>query len=114
MQFRTLAAILIVAAYATVSAAPKPADAITADMLQPRGNYYEATVPDTLDLAERAKLSVHGLTSFLDAEHNYAPWGHFAVDSATPALLDRKGGPPNWGKITEATLKVRVMSGSTE
>ena len=83
-------------------------------MLQPRGQYYEATVPDTLDLAERAKLSVHGLTLFLDATTDYAPWGHFAVDSSRPALLDRAGGWPNWGKIAEATAKMRYMCGSTE
>jgi hypothetical protein len=65
-------------------------------MLQPQGKYYQATVPDTLGLAERAKLSVHGLTSFLDAKNNYAPWGHFSVDSATPLLLDRRVRPPCW------------------
>jgi hypothetical protein len=83
-------------------------------MFLPEGQTYPATVPDTLDLAERARLAVHGLTSFLDSENHYAPWGHYSVDSATPALLDRKGGPPNWGKIVEATLKARVMCGSTE
>lgn len=94
--------------------APKFSAVITAAMLQPHGQSYRATVPDTLDLAERARLSVHGLTSFLDAQNNDAPWGHFAVDSATPALLDRKGGPTNWGKIVEATLKTRIMCGSSE
>src|SRR5690348_1188152 len=28
-----------------------------------RGRHYEDTVPDTLDLAERAKLCIHALTS---------------------------------------------------
>ena len=90
------------------------AEVFTKEMLQPQGQYYQATVPDTLDLAERAKLSVHGLTSFLDATTDYAPWGHFAVDSSRPALLDRAGGWPNWGKIAEATAKMRYMCGSTE
>jgi hypothetical protein len=93
---------------------PMPSDVITLDLIQPRGQYYEATVPDTLDLAERARLAVHGLTSILDPAMNYAPWGHFAFDSATPALLDRAGGPPNWGKITEAMIRTRMMCGSTE
>jgi hypothetical protein len=93
---------------------PRPADVITLDLIQPRGHYYQATVPDTLDLAERARLAVHGLTSFLDPAMNYAPWGHFAFDNATPALLDRAGGPPNWGKIAEAIIRTRVMCGSTE
>ena len=90
------------------------AEVFTKEMLQPQGQYYQATVPDTLDLAERAKLSVHGLTSFLDATTGYAPWGHFAVDSSRPALLDRAGGWPNWGKIAEATAKMRYICGSTE
>ena len=29
--------------------------------ITPRGEYYQARVPDTLDLSERAKLAVHAL-----------------------------------------------------
>ena len=92
---------------------PMPADVITMDMIRPQGQYYEATIPDTLDLAERARLAVHGLTFILDPAMSYAPWGHFAFDSATPALLDRPGGPPNWGKIVEAMIRTRMMCGRT-
>ena len=105
---------LVVPARGANSAVPKVSDVVTTAMLAPKGDYYQATVPDTLDLAERASLAVHGLTAFLDHENNYAPWGHFALDSPTPALLDRPGGPPNWGKTAEATTKARIMSGSTE
>ncbi|MDO8686335.1 MAG: hypothetical protein Q7J78_06675, partial [Clostridiales bacterium] len=35
------------------------------------GRYYEATVPATLDLAERANLAVNGLTETLDPEYDY-------------------------------------------
>ncbi len=42
--------------------------AIRAEALRPSGRRYDVTVPDTLDLAERARLSVHGLTSFLNPE----------------------------------------------
>jgi len=38
--------------------------ALSLDKLKPKGQYYDATVPDTLDLAERARLTVHGLTTF--------------------------------------------------
>jgi hypothetical protein len=105
---------LVVPAWVANAADPKVSDVVTTDMLAPKGAYYQATVPDTLDLAERARLAVHGLTAFLDHENNYAPWGHFALDSPTPALIDRPGGPPNWGKIVEATVKTRIMSGSAE
>jgi len=35
------------------------------------GTYYEATVPDTLDLAERARLGLHYFDSITDANLNY-------------------------------------------
>jgi hypothetical protein len=44
--------------------------------ITPRGRYYEATVPDTLDLAERAKLAIHALTEALNPESGYSPYGH--------------------------------------
>ena len=36
-----------------------------------RGQSYADTVPDTLDVAERAKLAVHGLTSITDPAYDY-------------------------------------------
>ena len=35
------------------------------------GTYYEATVPDTLDLAQRAKLGVNHLVSIISEENGY-------------------------------------------
>src|SRR5690242_6824854 len=35
------------------------------------GQLYEDTVPDTLDLAERAKLALHGATSISDPDADY-------------------------------------------
>jgi len=48
----------------------------SANNVTPRGRYYEATVPDTLDLAERAKLAIHALTEALNPESGYSPYGH--------------------------------------
>ena len=44
-----------------------------------QGERYEATVPDTLDLAERAALAVNGLTGPTnpDADYELYWWGHF-------------------------------------
>ena len=111
---RVCCSLLLLMLLAAAAPASEISDVVTLDMLKPKGVYYEATIPDTLDLAERARLAVHGLTAFLDQESNYAPWGHFSVDSSKPALLDRRGGWPNWGKIVEATVKMRLISGSTE
>jgi hypothetical protein len=93
---------------------PRPSDAITAELLRPEGEYYAAMVPDTLDLAERARLAMHGLTASLDPAMNYAPFGHVYFINPTPCLIDRPGGPPNWGKITESMVKARIMCGSEE
>jgi hypothetical protein len=83
------------------------------------GQYYEATVPDTLDLAERARLSVHGLTSFLNEKKHYEPYGHGLFNTDPPFLTTRfapgdGGGAPNWGKISDAIILTRSMCGSRE
>ena len=75
---------------------------LTAERLKPKGEYYDATVPDTLDLAERAKLSVHGLTSFLNPNQNYAPYGQGWFNVRVPYLTSKliggsDSGAPNWG-----------------
>src|SRR2546427_11474037 len=92
---------------------------LTPERLKPRGEYYGATVPDTLDLAERARLSVHGLTSFLNSNQNYAPYGQGWFNVRVPYLTSKliggsDSGAPNWGKIAEALMMARVMSGSLE
>ena len=84
---------------------PKSSDAINVELIRPRGRSYTATVPDTLDLAERAHLAVHGLTASLDPAMNYAPWGHVFFGNPKPCFMDRSGGPPNWGKIAESIIK---------
>ncbi len=92
----------------------EPESAIRGEALKPRGERYEAVAPDTLDLAERARLAVHGLTSFLNPAADYAPYGHTYFNGNPPYMSDMPGGPPNWGKIAEALLLARVMSGSEE
>jgi hypothetical protein len=99
---------------AALGTAPEPAVIIREAGLRPNGKRYRAVVPDTLDLAERAKLSVHGLTGFLDEHANYGPYGHAYFDANSPYFSDLPGGPPNWGKIIESLLMARVMCGSTE
>ncbi|NUM56759.1 MAG: hypothetical protein HUU46_24285 [Candidatus Hydrogenedentes bacterium] len=91
-----------------------PAGAINPDAFKPNGERYEAAVPDTLDLAERARIAVHGLTSFLNPEKHFAPYGHVYFNGRPAYLSDFPGGPPNWGKIAEALQFARMMSGSEE
>jgi len=78
----------------------------------PPGEYYQAEVPDTLDLAERARLSVRGLTEFLNPEADYAHYVH-AHFNANPSYMIWCGkGTGNWGKIAESLIMTRLMSGS--
>jgi hypothetical protein len=96
-------------------------DVLTSGNLKPRGTYYEATVPETLDLAERARLSVHGLTSFLNPSQNYSPYHQGWFNVAAPLMTSRMSfrqsdnpGVANWGKIGAALILTRHMSGSQE
>src|ERR1700757_151836 len=87
---------------------------LTPERLKPKGEYYDVTVPDTLDLAERARLSVHGLTSFLNPKQNYSPYGQGWFNVRVPYLTAKSPdgsdcGAPNWGKISEALMMARTM-----
>ena len=89
-------------------------EALTAENLKPKGAYYEATVPDTLDLAERARLAVHGLTSFLNPDRNYEHYSYGLFNVNPPYMSNEGDGGANWGKIAEALVMARAMSGSQE
>lgn len=94
-----------------------PADrVITSEAIAPKGQYYDVTVPNTLDLAERAKLSVRGLTRFLNPAQNYAPYGQgfFNVNPAFMSQTEIGRGEPSWGKIAESLIKAQLMCGRTE
>jgi hypothetical protein len=96
-------------------------DMLTSGNLKPKGKSYDATVPDTLDLAERARLSVHGLTSFLNPTQNYSPYHQAWFNVRQPLMTSRmvfgqsdNAGVANWGKIAAALILTRSMSGSEE
>lgn len=86
----------------------------TQSELRPRGGYYKAQVPDTLDLAEHARLAVRGLINFADPERLYEPYqiGRF---NSQPSYMSHYGAVGcEWGGITEGLLMARHMSGSAE
>ena len=49
-------------------------DAPKADAPRFEGERYEALVPDTLDIAERADFAIHGLSNMADPEVDYELW----------------------------------------
>ena len=88
---------------------------VTDEALLPPGEYYERKVPATLDLAERARVAVHGLTHMLNDNDLYSPFEHVFFNT-DPPCMSRVFGPGRgcWSKLTEATLLARLMSGTDE
>ena len=40
----------------------EPADVLDMEKMKPRGHTYESTIPDTFDLADRARMAIIALT----------------------------------------------------
>ncbi len=84
----------------------------------PRGWYYSDEVPDTLDLAERVALAVHGLTAASADCPDGSPWycaaGFLGAIAFGQSPIDF--GPPFFYTVKHArTLPLlRAASGSTE
>ena len=94
----------------------KKEEAIGRRLLPPVvGKSYEATVPGTLDLADRAGLAVNCLTGALDPDYGYEIYFHVRFN-ANPAYMrhEASGLPTNNPKFAEALPMMRVMSGSTQ
>ena len=77
------------------------------------GQRYEATVPDTLDLAERARLAIHAMTENPNPEADYEPyWG--IVWTPVPRMRSDFVSPSITPKFQEAVYLDRIMSGSEQ
>jgi len=81
---------------------------------------YQAAVPDTLDLAERARPAVNGLVGVMDREHGRQPhqclryFRNPPVLSTEPGGYVFLGGNETWGMHLEALQEMRLISGSTQ
>ena len=73
------------------------------------GERYEAEVPDTLDLQERAELVLSAMTSCTDPQDNYAPYDNFALWRNPPVMYSKTMFN---GKYMEATALLRYLTGS--
>ena len=79
------------------------------------GDRYEAGVPDTLNLVERAELAIHAITSMLDPDRDYLMYSHSEF-SRRPPVVTFSGVSGSVGccsKHLEALPLLRVMSGSS-
>ncbi len=84
------------------------------DLPSYRGESYEVLVPDTLDLAERATLAVHGMTEPTNPLADYEIYW-LVFFRSTPPMMEN-----NWvdhsitPKFQEALSLMRMMSGSEQ
>jgi len=79
------------------------------------GKRYQATVPDTLDLAERAALAIHGLGGVMDPAMGYMPFWTIQYATRTPFMSHY--GSASIGcdpKTGQSWPLLRLMSGSRD
>jgi len=79
--------------------------------LEPKGTWYEVQAPDTLDLAEHARLAINALTGHLEPEKPYAVYQSFTFDK------EPKLGGLTWNlpaKDARVLPMLRAMTGSTK
>jgi hypothetical protein len=81
---------------------------------------YKVVVPDTLDLAERARAGVNVLTEIIAENPSHQPfqkadyYRNPQVFSNEPGGYVFTDGNEMWGKAAEALLEMRLMSGSKQ
>ncbi len=79
------------------------------------GERYEVRVPDTLDLADRARIAINGLTETLDREHNHEQYFLVRYTADPPFMMHFCIGDTGCTpKYAESLPMMRVMSGSDQ
>ena len=79
-----------------------------------QGEWQEGLVPDTLDLAERARLSINALTESADPEAGYEIWWHVLLNRKPPVLVHDFHDLNVQYKFQEALPLLRYASGSDQ
>jgi hypothetical protein len=88
------------------------AEVVTKEAMMPKGFRYKATVPDTLDLAEQARLSINALIGNMDPQQHYGVYQSFSLRRANPAHPSAI----TWNitvKNARTLPTLRVMNGDT-
>jgi len=83
-------------------------------LLPYEGERYEATVPDTLDLAERARLAVNALTETTNPSADYELYNTVSFSSNPPSMAMHCWYPTLLPKFMWALSMMRLMSGSEQ
>ena len=79
-----------------------------------QGEYYESMIPDTLDLAERGRLAVHGITNIADPRTDYQCYGWIGNPKSGKVIMRHSYHAYNGGqhKWMRELPHARTMSGS--
>jgi len=93
-----------------------PATLVGVEAISPRGHSYKAVVPDTLDLADRAELSINALIGDVNPKRFYGVYQSFKFNASPPHVEGGEDGL--YGLVLEPrnarTLPMlRAMNGST-
>jgi len=80
----------------------------------PNAQRYEATVPDTLDLAERAELALHGIAGTVDPNDDYMMWFEVFWNSDPPYMRHIGCDVECTPKFLDAMTQLRLICGSRE
>ena len=79
------------------------------------GERYRATVPDTLDLADHARIAIGGFAGITDPGMDYLPFGIVHWTARTPHMSHWSSADVGCGaKICESYPLMRLMSGSED
>ncbi len=73
-----------------------------------RGEHYDSMVPDTLDLAERARLALHAMTELTDPDADHEPFWQVQL-LPIPRMLADHGSPASAAKLREAVTLASLV-----
>ena len=106
----------MVPAVAAASSVPdlRPEDVVDQRRMAPRGTSWESVVPDTLDLGERARLSVNNLTHNVDPDDYYYVFQLFRFSGESKGLSYPDRTLDITGKNLRALPWMRTMCGSQQ
>ena len=79
----------------------------------PEGERYEAVVPDTLDIEERARYAIHSLTLLTDPNFDYEVYWWTDL-TRSPAIIHHDWNDNFGAKYMEGVAMLRYLTGSKE
>ena len=79
-----------------------------------KGERYEANVPDTLELQDRAQFALHNMTEATDPDADYEPYYIISLTDDPPMMLHNSWHGASLPKYMETVSLMRIMTGSDQ